>query len=89
MHDLAKNRAAALGCALAIIDVNLGPGAPNGVDAHAWLRGERFKGRTVFLTGHASTDPGVVAALRLGDAEVITKPIDLEGLGALVKGLES
>ncbi len=60
---------------LAILDVNLGPGAPDGVDASDCLRESGFRGRIAFLTGHARTHPLVERAASLGDAVVLEKPI--------------
>ena len=60
---------------LAILDVNLGPGAPSGVEAYHWLRQSGFRGRIAFLTGHAFTHPLVARAMALGDATVLEKPI--------------
>src|SRR4051812_20448553 len=47
----------ALGCMAALLDVNLGPGEPTGLDAYRWLESQGFKGRVVFLTGHAHAHP--------------------------------
>jgi FixJ family two-component response regulator len=70
-------------CELAILDVNLGTG-PSGIDAYRWLRDHGFRGRIVFLTGHARTDPVVGQAWRVGDADVLEKPIRLRDLAAVV-----
>ena len=76
----------ALGCSVAILDINLGPHRRSGIDAYAWLRGNGFMGRIVFLTGHASTHPLVVEANRMGDAEIFSKPIDPDRLRSIVEG---
>ena len=52
----------ALRCGVAILDINLGPNRPSGIDAYAWLRRSGYTGRIVFLTGHASSHPLVVEA---------------------------
>jgi FixJ family two-component response regulator len=70
---------------LAILDINLGPSVPSGVDAYRWLREHGFKGRIVFLTGHAQTHPQVEKAYRLGDARVLEKPILAEQLIELIR----
>src|SRR5437899_7153024 len=64
-----------LDCRLAILDINLGPGLPSGVDAYHWLRKKRFAGRVVFLTGHARSHPLVVEAERVQGATVRQKPL--------------
>jgi DNA-binding response OmpR family regulator len=69
---------------LAVLDINLGPGTPSGIDAYRWLKDHRFGGRTVFLTGHARSHPLVAEALRLGDASVYDKPISAAEFRALV-----
>jgi len=76
----------ALGCSVAILDINLGPHRGSGIDAYAWLRDKGYMGRIVFLTGHASTHPLVVEAKRIGDAEIFSKPIDPDRLRSIVEG---
>jgi FixJ family two-component response regulator len=75
----------ALACGIAILDINLGPQAPSGLDAYMWLRRGGFTGRIVFLTGHANTHPLVVEATRLGDADVVAKPISSGMLRSLLE----
>ena len=58
----------------AILDINLGAGKPTGVDAYRWLRSQGFKGRIIFLTGHARSHPSGQQAYLIGDAEVLEKP---------------
>jgi len=83
-QDLVGLGPQALACALAILDINLGPEVPSGLDAYNWLRRRGFSGRIVFLTGHANSHPLVIEASRLGDAEVIAKPVSFEALSALL-----
>jgi FixJ family two-component response regulator len=85
-EELAALGAEALRCSVAILDINLGPDQRSGIDAYGWLRDQGYKGRIVFLTGHASTHPLVVEAQRIGDAEIFSKPIEPERLRAIVKG---
>jgi FixJ family two-component response regulator len=74
--EMAAQGAKALGCELAILDMNLGPGQPSGVDACRWLLDHSFRGRIVFLTGHLHTFPGVAEARALG-AKVFEKPVSV------------
>ncbi len=76
----------ALGCDVAILDINLGPGRHSGIDAYTWLRDKGYTGRIVFLTGHADNHPLVVEAKRKGDAEIFSKPIDPDRLQSVVEG---
>jgi DNA-binding NtrC family response regulator len=76
---------AALGCSVAILDINLGPNRRSGIDAYAWLRDMGYTGRVVFLTGHASTHPLVVEAQRIGDAQIFSKPIDPGRLRSIIE----
>jgi len=76
----------ALGCSVAILDINLGPHRLSGIDAYRWLRDSGYTGQIVFLTGHASTHPLVVEAKRIGDAEIFSKPIDADRLRSIVEG---
>jgi DNA-binding response OmpR family regulator len=83
--ELRARRADVLGCALGVLDVNLGNGQPSGLDAFAWLRTERFTGRIVFLTGHATSHPLVERAREMGEAAVLVKPLEVELLLSLLK----
>lgn len=76
----------ALACELALLDVNLGAGAPSGLDALDWLERRSFGGRVVFLTGHAAAYPQLVRLADEGRALVMAKPIELDQLRALVRG---
>ena len=63
----------------------MGPQVPSGLDAYGWLRKHGFDGRIVFLTGHAASHPLVVEAKRLGDAEVVGKPVSLDTLTSMLE----
>jgi FixJ family two-component response regulator len=80
LTELREQRQVALQSALAILDVNLGDGQPSGLDAFAWLRAEKFAGRIAFLTGHAATHPLVERARQMGQAAVLSKPLQTEKL---------
>jgi DNA-binding response OmpR family regulator len=84
--ELVRQADEALSCELALLDVNLGPGVPSGVDALRWLRERGFGGRVAFLTGHARSHPLVMEAERMGGAAISTKPLSPEELAALVDG---
>lgn len=74
----------ALGCNLAILDVNLGQGRPSGVDVFRWLQRERFAGSVVFLTGHAGTSSVLDGARELG-VPILAKPVAAETLLSLAR----
>jgi DNA-binding response OmpR family regulator len=74
-------------CHLAIVDINLGPGQPTGVEVVRWLRSHAFRGKIVFLTGHGLGDPRVMAAAELADTEILSKPIGSEVLSRLIDHL--
>jgi FixJ family two-component response regulator len=61
---------------VAVLDINLGPGLPTGLDAYDWLLAHNYKGRLLFLTGHAHAHPLVARAEKLRRAEVLDKPMD-------------
>lgn len=84
-EELLRHGEAALECTLALLDVNLGAGVPSGLDAHRWLRERGFRGRTVFLTGHARSHPLVSQAYTLTGVQVLAKPVDSGVLLALVE----
>jgi FixJ family two-component response regulator len=83
--DLVALGERALHCGVAILDINLGPQAPSGIDSYGWLRKHGFEGRIVFLTGHAASHPLVIEARRLGDAEVVSKPVSLDRLTTMLE----
>jgi DNA-binding NtrC family response regulator len=87
--DLLAHQAEALGCDLALLDVNLGVGAPNGLDALGWLRAHDFRGRVMFLTGHARTHPLVERAQFAAGVPVLEKPISLDTLLSLLSASPS
>lgn len=86
LDELAAHAADALSCDLAILDVNLGPGSPSGIDAREWLSRHGFAGRVVFLTGHARDHPLVQRAWRSAGVSVLEKPVDPGRLTSLVAG---
>ena len=61
---------------VAVLDINLGPGKPTGIDAYEWLLSQGFRGRLLFLTGHAHAHPLVARAEKLRRAAVLDKPMD-------------
>jgi FixJ family two-component response regulator len=75
----------ALACELAILDVNLGANAPSGLDALAWLNERNFKGRALFLTGHAPSYQLVQDARASTNVPVLSKPISGDDLLALLE----
>ena len=83
--ELKGKHTEALGCGLALLDINLGAGVPSGLDAYRWLKDSGFPGRTVFLTGHARSHPLVREVLELTHVQVLSKPIESKVLLALVR----
>jgi DNA-binding NtrC family response regulator len=68
----------------AVLDINLGPGEPTGVDAYHWLRSHGYSGRVIFLTGHAASHPLVREAQLIGDAVVLQKPAGIDDLESTI-----
>src|SRR5215831_12138573 len=64
---------------VAILDINLGPDAPDGIDAFHWLRRHGFRGKVLFFTGHARTNPQLAVAETHG-ATILEKPLQPEKL---------
>jgi FixJ family two-component response regulator len=84
LAELIAHEARVLAADLAILDINLGPDAPSGLDAYHWLRQQGFTGRIVFLTGHAASHPLVAEAHQLGDVRVFEKPLPIPVIAALL-----
>ena len=89
LAEVEAKAADALACALAVVDINLGPGMPSGIAVHRWLRERRFAGHIVFLTGHARTHPLVEEALHLDGVRVLDKPLGVDAIMGLVRGGEA
>jgi len=83
--EVAALESEALGCGLAILDINLGAGVPSGLDALDWLCARKFAGRAVFLTGHAPGFPLVEEVRRMARVEVLSKPLSADKLLSLLE----
>jgi FixJ family two-component response regulator len=82
--EFTKNSEEVLRANVAILDINLGPNVPNGMDAFQWLTKQRFQGKIVFFTGHARIY--LQAALDDGTGpEILEKPVDLNKLISVVQ----
>ena len=73
-----------LSAKVAILDINLGPNVPDGVDAFNWLMDRGFRGKILFFTGHARANPQVALAEKDG-ARILEKPIHPDKLVAAVR----
>jgi len=85
LAELQEQSAEVLTTHIALLDINLGPGEPSGIDAYRWLQENNYPGRVVFLTGHASGHPLVDEARRIGSAMLLTKPVPFPELAALIR----
>jgi FixJ family two-component response regulator len=85
-EELVAPGAPALDCGIAVLDINLAPGLPGGLDAYRWLKQQGFSGRVVFLSGHAESHPSVAEISRFPDVEILQKPVKFEALLALLAG---
>jgi FixJ family two-component response regulator len=85
LFELSAREADALGSGLAILDVNLGNGFPSGVDVCHWLRDHDYAAPIVFLTGHATSNPLVAAAMKVPNTRMLLKPASIETLIALLR----
>jgi len=83
--ELTAHESEALACGLAILDINLGPDVPSGLDALDWLCAHNFAGRAVFLTGHAPGFPLVEEARKKANVQVLSKPISADKLLSLLE----
>lgn len=74
VEDLIAHESEVLLTKMAILDLNLGQGQSDGVDAFYWLKDHGYQGKICFLTGHGKTHPLVTKASEIG-AEIWTKPM--------------
>jgi DNA-binding NtrC family response regulator len=72
----------ALGCEIALLDIELGTNNRTGIDAYRWLLAQGFAGRIYFISAHSPSDTLVNEAQRL--AVVVKKPIDNDELRRIV-----
>ena len=86
MSAVLERAAQVLQTDLAILDVNLGPGEPSGVEIYRWLKGQNYRGKIVFLSGHARTDPQVEEAARISGVDFFQKPLGFGQIEALILG---
>jgi DNA-binding NtrC family response regulator len=82
LGDMMSRNDEVLGCQLVVLDINLGPQEPPGTAAYEWLQARHFRGKVVFLTGHARNHPLVQRARAL-EAQVLEKPVSAEVLERL------
>lgn len=83
-RELVTLGGAALDCGIAILDLNLAPGSPGGLDAYRWLEQQGFSGRIVFLSGHDESHPLLADISRLANVEILLKPLTVQALSALL-----
>src|SRR5215831_4848845 len=86
MSAVQERAAQVLRTSLAVLDVNLGPGEPSGVEIYRWLKGRNYRGKIVFLSGHARTDPHVEEAATISGVDFFQKPLPFEQIEALILG---
>ena len=70
---------------LALLDVNLGEDEPSGIDAYEWLMKNGFKGKSVFLSGHARSHHLIQKTLILPRTFFLEKPAKLKDLEKLIR----
>lgn len=84
LMELERHSDEVLHARVAILDINLGPNAPDGVDAFNWLMDHGFSGNVLFFTGHARSNPQVVLAEKKG-VEILEKPLSPDKLISSVR----
>lgn len=70
---------------LAFLDVNLGINARSGIDVFNLLMQKGFKGKIVFLTGHASSYPLLKKTLEYPNVRLLEKPADVAVIESIVQ----
>ena len=85
LKDVMQHRDEVLNSQAIIIDINLGPGEPDGVEVYRWIRDQKYDGQIFFFTGHAAEAPQVRVAAKTG-VPVLEKPLSAIELIDVVKG---
>ncbi len=83
LAEIQRREQEVLEAKLAILDINLGPFVPDGIAAFHWLKAHGFRGKVLFLTGHARNNPSVEAP-EIDGAKLLEKPLRPEQLVAYV-----
>jgi DNA-binding response OmpR family regulator len=74
---------------LIILDLNLGPGQPDGIAIHAWLGQQNFRGQIVFLTGHGRYHPTLEKICAAHGNLILEKPAGVSTLKSLIEGIRT
>lgn len=70
---------------IAFIDINLGPGQPDGIDIYDWLRANSFDGPIYFLSDLPTNSPMTKRALKRGDTKILSKPINPDKITSIIR----
>ncbi len=73
---------------LVVLDMNLGPGKPNGIDVLHWIKSNRPCRKIVFMTGHAGSYLAMSDIAHLQDIPILSKPVPSDKLVHLIEGLK-
>lgn len=83
VDDLIAHKDDVLKTDVIFLDVNLGVGAPSGVDALHWLREHSYLGKIFFLSGHARGNPLLFGA-EYADIPILEKPVPAKDLERII-----
>lgn len=83
VDSLMTQRDLALLTKIAFLDINLGAGRQNGVDALNWLRLQGYAGHVYFFSGHARHSPFLNDIEKTG-VRILSKPLPTKDLLDLV-----
>ena len=73
---------------LVVLDMNLGPGKPNGIDVLHWIKSNRPCRKIVFMTGHAGSYLAMSDIAHLQDIPILSKPVPSDKLVHLIGRIE-
>jgi len=85
LRDIERRSDEVASCFLALLDINLGPNEPSGLDVCAWLLAHDFGGHIIFMTGHAAGYPLVSDARAMRGVAILQKPIDLRVIEGMIE----
>lgn len=80
LADLRRKKISLAEIDAAILDVNLGEEQPDGLEVYHWMNANGFRGRVVFISGHARWHPKIDAIRAIPGVQYLEKPMDLEAL---------
>ena len=70
---------------ICLLDVNLGPGQPNGLEVYKHLKQVNYPGEIYFFTGHGKSDSRLQVLTNFSLTHILEKPVSIETLNNIIQ----